>query len=129
MHPLEDCPHNETFRHIGETLGRLDRHTERTAIAMEEMAAQGAILKNHEARLNVHEKDIDEAFERIRVVERKHDKEDGIQVVKKQRAKFWDGIKQQTTPYAFTVLFFVLWLADRFNVFQFFCRMFKEMKG
>ena len=126
---IDGCLHTETFMQIRDTLTRLDRHTERSAIAMEEMAAQGAILKNHEQRLNKNEADIDEVFERVRTVERRHDKEEGIQIVKKQQAKFWDGIKQQTTPYAFTVLFFLLWLSDRLNVFTTITKWFKEFKG
>jgi hypothetical protein len=149
VHPVEDCPHNDTFRHISETLNRLDRHTERSAIAMEEMAAQSAIIRNHEARLTEQHKNINEAFVRIRTLEDttvsdeefqkvrhkvsklelRHARESGVEMVEEKHEKFWDDMKCKSTPFAFTFMFLLLWLSDKFNVFQNIAKWLKEMKG
>lgn len=148
-HPLEDCPHNETFMHISATLKRLDRHTERSAIAMEEMAAQGAILKNHEVRMEKQDKDIGEAFSRIRILEDttvsvedfdkvrhkvskmelQHAKEYGADEVIEKQQEFWSGVKQQVTANALMGMLFIIWLVDKFNVAQAIAKLWKEMKG
>jgi hypothetical protein len=128
-HPIEDCPHNPTFMHISKTLDRLDSHTERAAIAMEEMAAQGAILANHEARLNKHDLDLREVFGRVRIVENFQSKEEGAEEVVEKQQKFWDGVKQQVTPYALIGAVFIIYLLDKFNVSIFLAKVWKEMKG
>lgn len=146
-HPTDDCLHNETFMHISATLKRLDRHTERTAIAMEEMAAQGAIIKNHEARINKHDVDISEAFGQLRMLQdttasvedidqirlRVHTIEigrataAGAEEIIGERRRFWDGIKQQMTTNLLLWVGFAIWTIDRFNVAQKIAVLFKKM--
>lgn len=126
-HTLEDCPHNPTFVHIAKMLDRLDAHTERAAIAMEEMAKQGAIVNNHEARLNKHDLDFREAFRRIQVTELYQAKEKGAEAVIEKQTKFWDGVKQQVTPFALSGFIFIIWLLDKFNVPVSLGKLWKEM--
>lgn len=146
-HPIDDCLHNETFMHISATLKRLDRHTERTAIAMEEMAAHGAIIRNHEARINKHDVDISEAFGQLRMlqdttasvedidqirlrvhaVEIRHATEAGAEEIVGDRRRFWDGIKQQMATNVLVWLGFAIWTIDRFNVAQKITSLFKKM--
>lgn len=71
-HTLEECPQNPTLERFGETLSRLDSHTERTAIAMERLAAQGVMVNNHEKRLDKHDQDLGEIFRWRRGVEKEH---------------------------------------------------------
>jgi len=64
-HAIEDCPQNPTLAHIQSTLERLDKHGERTAAALESIARQGAILGSHEKRLDKHDMDLREFFNRV----------------------------------------------------------------
>lgn len=129
VHSTNDCIHNETFDHISKTLDRLDNHTERAAVAMEEMAKQSVIISNHERRLGDHDAAFREAFSRVRILEELKNRYVGAEKVIEKRQKFWDGVKQQVTPYAIVGLIFMFWLIDKFNVTQFLSKMFKEMKG
>lgn len=64
-HTLLNCPQNPVLLNMTLTLRRLDAHTERTAIAMEAIAAQGAIIGSHEKRLDKNDLDTREVFKRL----------------------------------------------------------------
>lgn len=129
LHPIDDCPHNPTFEHIAKTLDRLDSHTERTAVAMEEMAKQGAILNNHEHRLNTYEKDLRECFGRLRVVEQEQAKDQGAEEVVGQQRKFWDQVKVKLSPYLVSAVIFAIYIVDRVNLGGRLAKLWKEMNG
>lgn len=65
LHDINDCPQTPTLSQIQDTLKRLDAHGERTAVALESIAAQGAILGSHEKRLDKHDLDLREVFNRV----------------------------------------------------------------
>lgn len=128
-HTLADCPHNPTFEHIAQTLNRLDAHTLRQAVAMEEIARQGVTINNHEMRIVKNTKDISSAWAAIREIETRHATEDGKEEVIEEQQKFWAGVKQQFTGPAIVGLFFILWLADKFNIPVALAKLWKEMRG
>jgi hypothetical protein len=129
QHALADCPHNPTFEHMIKTLDRLDSHTERTAVAMEEMAKQGAILANHEHRLNTYESDLREAFGRLRTVEQTQAKDQGADEVIGEQRKFWAQVKVALTPKILSLAIFAIYLVDRLNVGAKLAKLWKEMNG
>lgn len=63
------CIHNETFRSISKSFDRLEKISDRSAVAMEKIAEQGAILVNYGERIHKNEQDITEAFKQIRVLD------------------------------------------------------------
>ena len=127
-HAIEECPHNETFQHFTSTLERLDKHTERSAIAMEEIARQGVTIFNHEVRLNKHDEDLKEAFGRFRTLEEFKALETGKETIVVEKRLFWNGVKQQMVPYVVIVCWFLFWMVDKFNVVTWFTKLFKEMR-
>ena len=129
LHPLEECPHNPTFEHITKTLDRLDSHTERAAVAMEEMAKQGAILSNHEHRLNTYEGDLRECFGRLRAVEQVQAKDRGATEVVVRQKRFWDQIKIRLSPYLISTVIFLIYLVDRLDLGGRIAKLWKEMNG
>ena len=146
-HSLDDCPHNPTFEHFGKTLERLESHAERQALAMEEIARNSAITESHEKRLDKVDHDFRELFGRVRIMENKkadqshvvaiddrvrtietvHATESGSKKVVEEQTKFWDGVKQQVTPFALSGFIFLIWLMDRFNVPVSLGKLWKEM--
>ena len=136
MHQIEECPHNETFVHIAKTLDRLDEHTLRSAVAMEEIAKQGILIASHEKRLDGHQKDLREAFirvkaleqtaaldsdmtavrSRVEIIELWHAKELGAEEVVEKEKTFWNGIKQQLAPYLLTAGIFAVLVFDKLDI-------------
>ena len=129
LHPIEDCPHNETFLHIGKTLDRVDRHTERVAIAMEQMAQHSIIIDLHEKRLDKHDQDFRESFDRLRKVEKHTFKEEGAEIILTDRHMFWNGVKQQLAPYLLLIGVFLILVFDKFNLGGRAAKLWKEVMG
>ncbi|MBV5338151.1 MAG: hypothetical protein J0665_01140 [Deltaproteobacteria bacterium] len=128
---------------------RREGREERMLVAMESVAAQGAVLQIQAKRIDKHDEDISEAFGLIRgisqstaskaevdiiknkldVIELRHAEDHGENLVIERQTKFWDGVKQQVTPYVFIGIMFILWLFDKFNIGQAIAKLLKEMKG
>lgn len=119
QHNLDDCPQAPTIE-------RMDRTLERVALALEQIAQHTVMVQAHEKRLDVHDEDFREAFERIRTIEDKHLREAGASAVIKRQTKFWDGVRQQITPYAIAGLLFLFWLLDKFDIVQRTVKLWKE---
>jgi hypothetical protein len=117
------------LKSMNETLTDQKAISAETYKVLSVISEQGAQLRSITSRVDDNERDLQIAFKSIRRIDLRHAHEDGAEDIVKEHSQFWNGIKQQSTPYAFTVLFFVLWLADKFNVIQFFAGMFKQMKG
>lgn len=144
-HTLEDCPQNPTLAQIQSTLKRLDAHGERTAVALESIAAQGAILGSHEKRLDKHDVDFREMFSRInderkldklaadvesvaaRVValEKDHAKEAGAEAVEalaldaaREKTKFWTEFKIRMITPVMLATVILLWLIGKWELVQ-----------
>lgn len=128
-HLIEDCPQNPTFAHIGSTLNRLEGYAKRQAEAMEELAQQSIILVNHERRLDDHGAEIKDLTERVIELELVQATERGALEVSEKRCRFWDGVRQQMTPYLVGFIFFVFYMLDKFNIPQFIAKVWKEMHG
>lgn len=116
---------------------------------MEEIARQGGIIQNHENRLSKSESDVSEAFrqirhiddscaidsdvkdldERLREIELVHAKEQGVNCILQKRTKFWDGVKQQMTPYVISGLLFIMYLIDKMNWFQKLLKIWHDFKN
>jgi len=133
-HALVDCAQGPILAHIMATLEHMDTRGERTAVALEQIAAQGAMMAGHEKRLDKHDEAFTVVFNRIndqarleRVeqklveLEKKIAKEDGaeevIYVARAERRKFWTDVKLKMIGPCLTFLFFALWLCDKMNLF------------
>jgi len=132
-HNLADCPHNPTFDSIAATLTRLDKHTERTATALEDLVRVSVTIQNHEVRIDKNTKDIGAAWKVLREIELRHAEEHGAAVVEEKieerQQKFWDGVKQQFTEKAIMGMFFAWWLGDKFHIPTRLLNWIKEFKG
>lgn len=141
-HSLAECPQNPTLEHIVKTLDRFALQGERTASALEEIAAQGVAVANHEKRLDKHDLDFRELFSRVndqarldmvesRVasLELKHAKEAGIEEVEVEQKKFWAGIKTQLVPYIPMLALFTLYVLDRFGLVLKVLELWQKFKG
>lgn len=148
-HNLEDCPHNPTFEHIIGTLKRLDTHGERTAVAMEELARNSAVVDGLSKQVDKNEHDLREVFGRVRMIENGkaevsdvkaidvrvkaielvHAKEDGSEELIEKKYKFWENVKIQLADKLILFIIFVLVVADKFNVFVWLHKLWKELLG
>ncbi len=117
------------LRSVSDTLNEQKQLGAKTYEVLAEISEQGAQIKSLTARIDVAERDVQAAFKSIRRIDLLHAKECGEEEVEEKRQKFWDGVKTQITPYAISGLLFVLWLADKLNVFQTIAKLWKEMKG
>jgi hypothetical protein len=132
-HTIEECPQ-------GPTIAQLQRSTDRVAVALESIAAQGVAVEQHEKRLDKNDREHDEIFPRLRAVERAvdiktaHDK--GVAEIKgevnrqaKVNKRFWDAAKIQILVHWGPVLvFFTAWILDKFGVFVWLGKQFAEMQ-
>lgn len=152
----EPCIQDKVIVEIKTTLNffkeaevRREGREERMLIAMENVSRQGAVLEGLSTASLRHDKDIAEAFGQIRdldqstaslsdmelvktkigQIEWRHAEEHGERRVEQRTTKFWDGVKQQVTPYVFIGLMFVFWLIDKFNITQGLKALFKEFRG
>jgi len=139
---LAECSQTQTFEQIKETLRRLDAHGERTAVALEHIAEQGAIVAQHEKRLDKHDLDLREVFHRVndqdrleRVelkvaeLEKKVAKEEGAEAVVEEKKKFWTDVKLQLVTPALAGSFFLLWLIDKMGFLTRLLSLWREFAG
>jgi len=127
---------------------RREGREERMLIAMENVAAQGAVLEITSKRVDKHDQDLTEAFGLLRVLDQStasmSDMEDmkkkvsslelrnaekhGQEATKRQGIIFWGGVKQQMAPYALWALFFLFWVVDKYNIVQRLAKLIAEMR-
>jgi hypothetical protein len=84
LHTIEECPQ-------GSTIAQLQRSTDRVAVALESIAAQGVAVEQHEKRLDKNDREHDEIFPRLRAVERAVDIKEKFQG--RQRQKIVSGMR------------------------------------
>jgi len=141
-HNIDVCAQTQTFEQIKETLRRLDAHGERTAIALEHIAEQGAIVAQHEKRLDKHDIDLREVFHRVndqerleRVeqkvaeLEKKVAKEEGAEEVAVEKKKFWTDLKLQLATPIMVAAFFFLWLTGKLEIAAKLLKLWREFAG
>jgi hypothetical protein len=105
----------------------LDDSSARTAIALEQIAAQGVMVASHEKRLDKHSADLGEAFTRLRSIELRHAEDHGAEEITGERKKFWTALKIQLAPYVMFAVFFTGWASDKFGLFQKIAKLYHEM--
>lgn len=148
-----DCGQTQTFAQIEATLRRLDAHGERTAVALEHIAEQGAMVAGHEKRLDKHDLDFREMFNRINDQSRLEKVEAKVHELEKKLAgeeaaeeleaqiqarieaddtikkKFWTDVKVRMITPATAVLFFAIWLIDKWDLVLKLKMLMAEFKG
>ena len=128
MHSLNECPQNSTIERIEDTLERLEKHGERTAVALEVIASQVVRTDHLEKRVDKHDEHFNEAFNRLRVIENKHAKESGAEAVERKQEKFWTEIRLKLFTPITLAAFFILWVLDKMDAFQWLLNLIKEFK-
>ena len=145
---IKECVQSETLGAIKMTLesfsksqSDLVRQGERTAVALETIAEQGAMVANHEKSIDRHEKRLEkhddyigEAFKRLRDIEKKGSLEDGIStgkriVINERRGGIAEKVKLSFVNYIPLAAFFLIWLIEKCGVFIWIAKSFREMKG
>jgi uncharacterized coiled-coil protein SlyX len=137
-----ECIQVQTFEQIQATLRRLDAHGERTAVALEQIAQQGAMVAGHEKRLDKHDKDFQELFsrvndptwkerteQRVTALELKLAKDEGAEEVVEKHEKFWTEVRLKLVTPIVTVAFLALWLADRTGTITKLVALWREFNG
>lgn len=117
------------LKSVSDTLAEQKQLGTRTYEVLADISEQGAQIKSLTARIDEAERDVQAAFKALRRIDLHHAKECGAESVESERQKFWDGVKTQITPYAISGLLFILWLADKLDVFQHIAKLWKEMKS
>ncbi len=140
--PLE-CAQATKIDSFGKSIARLDlhinsvnlhmerseEHMRRTAIALENLAAQGVLISTHENRLGRHDTHIEEIFGRLRTIETIHAKDEVIEQVESNKEKFWSEVKLKfASPATLLWMFFILWVLDRSEFFVKLLALWKEFK-
>ncbi len=137
-----ECAQSEKIDNFGKSLTRLDshinsvnkhmerseEHMRRTAVALENIAAQGVLINTHENRLTKHDSHFEELFGRVRSIEAVHAKDEGIEEIEEKKEKFWSELKLKMVTPALTGLFFLLWILDRSEFFVKVATLWKEFK-
>lgn len=148
-HMAEECPHNPTFDHISSTLKRLDDHGERTAVAMEKLAENSAIVAGLTKIVDKHEHDFRELFGRTRIIENgkaentdvkaidarvlkielERAAEAGEDKVIEKGSEFWKSVKIQLADKLVVLAIFIMVVADEFNIPTEILKLWKEVFG
>jgi len=151
-HTIADCPQTPILMQIKETLGflresqaRLDHHGERTALAMEKLAANSATIEGHAQKIKEHDTAFVELFnwrrtfidkqdddfrsnlERIVALEKARAVHDAIEVVtekveekeeKKEAVKeqFWNEVRLRLLTPLMVGAFFLIWIIDKTGI-------------
>lgn len=142
-----DCVQGPTFKVIDNTLSRLEEHSERNTIALEEIARQGAMVMNHEKRLDKFDGELNQSFgqlrtlenycrveltiisNRVSTIERRNAREDGVEEVTGEQKKFWSLMKQRLVGPLMVGAFFLIWVFDRLDICVKIAKLFNEMRG
>lgn len=116
------------------TIARLDANYERVAEALERIAEQGALVLGLRKDIDRHEDALEEIFPRLRNIEARHAEEDGAQKVKKEvfeeekeKGRFWTRAKIELVQPGILLIFFFLWLLDKFGIFVWLAEQFHSM--
>lgn len=119
-HLLAECPQAPVIE-------RLERDYDRVAGALEKIAEQGALVVGLRNDVDRHEEAFDEIFPRLRKIEEKHAHEEGAEEVVKEKAKFWTLAKIQLLQPGLLMIFFILWLLDKFGAITWLAKQFHMM--
>lgn len=129
IHDLDDCPQAPTIKSLADAVVRMERTSERTASALEQIAAQGAQVASHEKRLDRHDLEINECFMRLRPIEQRHAQDAGVEQVERESDRFWSEVKLKLLTPLLLGTFFLFWLIDKMDVVQWLNRMYRTMTG
>jgi hypothetical protein len=133
QHAIEECPQAPVINDMKTLLARV-------AVALEDIAAQGVMVKSHEKRLDKHDDNVEDLYSLIRelmgeieAINVKHAREAGAAKVIEAQAGFWRKVKISLAPYMVGVVvgtaMFSFYLMDRFNVAQHLAKWWKEFKA
>jgi uncharacterized coiled-coil protein SlyX len=150
-HTVEDCPQVPTLQMFGETLRRLEAHSERQTFALETIAEQGATIKAQGSAITQINHDLNEVFGQVRhlddrlrhieidgsknldkrviELETAHAREQGIDYVYGEKKKFWTAIKIQLAQSVVVGIFIIVWTIDKFNIAQYVAKIIGVAKG
>ena len=128
-HTAATCPQNPVLAFITQAITRIDSHTERQAIAMENIVEQGAELRSLRTISDKNTSDIEEAFSAIRKINKRNDIRDGADIAdaRWQKIIFW-CLEKLSVPILMTACFF-WWLGDKFHWVTRITELWKEFKG
>lgn len=126
-HFIDECPQAPTINHIVHGVTKLEKISERTALALEKIAEQGALITSHDHRIEKLERDADECFARLRPIERIHAKEEGMEEVEAEGRKFWTDVKLKLLNPILLGIFFVFWAMDKYSGFQMLSKLWHAM--
>lgn len=136
LHSLEECPQKPVIDRIEGTLDRLEKHGERTALALEQIAGQGATQLAHSDKLIEHTKQIDILFDkdrdkddRLRIIELARAKHLGAEAVHKRESAFWERVKATLAPYTLAIFIFIVYVIDKYNITDWVHKIWKEIKS
>ena len=141
-HEIADCPQ-------GPTIDKMARVLDRVVVALETIAEHGARVTGLEKQVEKNDHDLREVFGRVRIIENgkaeatevkavdlrirnielAHAVENGAEEVIEKSSKFWDGVKIQLADKLILFIIFVLVVADKFNVFVWLHKLWKELLG
>jgi len=128
-HTLQDCPQGPVISDLRETMGRV-------ALALETIAAQGVAVASHEKRLDKHDANVTDLYNRtmalkddMAVINARHAREEGAEGVIVEQRKFWQQVKVALTPKMLSLAIFAIYLVDRLNVGGKLAKLWKEMNG
>ena len=128
-HTLEECPQGPAILDMKTLLGRV-------AVALEDIAAQGATVASHEKRLDKHDTNVTDLYNRttalkddIAKINERHAREAGAEEVKTESRKFWQQVKIALTPKMLSLAIFAIYLVDRLNIGGKLAKLWKEMNG
>ena len=128
-HAVEDCPQAPIIQSIQELMGRVVK-------ALEDIAAQGAMVSAHEKRLDNQNEHIENLYainrlikEDITKIQLKHAQERGAEAVIGKNKAFAEKIKVSLAPYLLSAGIFFIWLFDKGNVGEKLAKLWHEFKG
>lgn len=128
-----DCSRGKEFEMISDTLDRFDKHIERQTAALEKIAEHSAIVSGHEKRLDSVEHDMNAEpgglFSRIREIELWKARTEKEQEIDQENHSFWLNVKKNLAPYVIGLVFFTIYLMDKYNVILLLNKLWKEFKS
>lgn len=133
---IEECPQattivaiEGTLRELKSTNDRLEVHSIRQTQALEQIAAQGITVQNHERRLDIIDKNLDEIYPRIRKIEILHAEEKGAEKVTDKQEQFWTELRLKLVTPLVIAAFFIMWVLDKIGAIEWLVRNIQDFKG
>ena len=151
VHSSVNCPNTPQLGYVRDALSRLEKFSERQALAMEEIARNSVLVSKHEKQLDQNSDNTRELFlrmreveqnkaplgyvesleKRIRLIEKEHDIEEGVESALEQKEddSFWTNVKRMSAPYVLPTAIMIIYVLDKFNIPQNVAKIVKEIKG